>query len=396
MLEQSVAAVPGDSPRRTVAFVLHHLEAGGLERVVVNLLCHLDRGSFRPVLVLFERRGSLLDAVPADVPVLDLGGGSARRLVLPLARMFAKMAPHVVYAGTNAVVLACLAASMLRRGRPPVIVGQHTTPGAYLREAKLARLRLALMRQLYPRAAIIAAPALELGEELRRILGLPKLPVIDVPNPVIDAQGMLPLLPPARPVLSGAERRPCYLAAGRLAPVKGFDLLLGAFALLCREEPAARLTICGDGEERPNLEALSRRLGIAERIEMPGFVADPIRRLGPGRIFVMSSRREGFPNVLVEALAAGMPIVSTDCPVGPRLVLQGGRCGLLAPAGDAEALSAGMLRLYRDQDLADSFQRLGPERAAPFEVHAAVQAFSRLFLAIAARGAMDREAAGVR
>lgn len=360
----------------TVAFVMQHFDAGGLERVVLNLLVHLDRRRFVPALILFERRGSLLADVPADVIVRDLGGRAARTQPVRLARVFSQLAVDVVYAGTSATVLACLAATLLRHGHPPVIIGEHTPLGPFLRQAKLPGLRLSLMRWLYPRAAAVAVPVAELGDELRRVLGRPALPIIAVPNPVIERR-------PAVSSTAATPVSPYFLAAGRLSPEKGFDTLLNAFARLCRRAPQARLTICGEGTERARLERLARALGVDGQVELPGFVPDPIGRLGDGRIFVMSSRREGFPNVLIEALAAGLPIISADCPIGPRLALQNGRYGLLVASDDAEALAEGMERLLQDPDLAADYRRRGPERAAAFEVTTAVAAFAELFENIA-------------
>lgn len=361
-----------ETSRRTrarVLFVLPHLEAGGVERVVANLLAHLDRGRFAPGLVLFSRRGSLLAEVPADVSICDLDGRSARRLPFMLARLFAEA--DLVYAGTNAANLASLAACRLMRRPPPVVISEHTPPGAYLNDAKLRPLRAMLMRWLYPYAAALAVPVPEIGAELSCLLDLPGLPVVAVPNPLVGA------VPPGP--AAAAAGAPVFLSAGRLTREKGFDILIEAFARLLRDQPRARLTIFGDGPERAALETLGRRLGVAKSLRMPGFVRDPVVSFGQDAIFVLASRREGFGNVLIEALSAGLPVVAADCPVGPRIILDGGRCGLLVRPHDPEALAQGMHRMATEPDLADSFRRAGPGRAAPFAIGPAVEAHARLF-----------------
>ncbi len=366
--------------RRNVVFVLPHFEAGGVERIVLNLLTHLDRSRFAPGLVLFDRRGPLLDRLPPDVACRGLGGVPARRLPPRLAATFTAMRAEVVYGGTNAANIASLAAARMLARPPAVVASEHTPLGPYLADAKARLLRLPLMRWLYPRAAAIAVPAAQLGDDLRRILRRPALPVVALPNPVLDE----------RPAATAAPRHPAppgpaFLTAGRMVPEKGFDLLIAAFARVARQLPGAQLTICGDGPGRPDLERLCHRLDVADRVAMPGFVHDPIGTLGAGRVFVLSSRREGFPNVLVEALAAGMPIVATDCPVGPRLVLDDGAFGLLVPPRDADTLAEGMRRLALDDDLAGRFRRQGPQRAEPFHVRTAVNGFADLFERIAER-----------
>ncbi|MBF0392504.1 MAG: glycosyltransferase [Alphaproteobacteria bacterium] len=361
--------------RARVLFVLPHLEAGGVERIVTNLLAHLDRDRFAPGLVLFTRRGSLLAEVPADVAICDLEGRPARRLPFTLARLFGEA--DLVYAGTNAANLASLAACRLMRRPPPVVISEHTPPAAYLGDAKMRPLRAMLMRWLYPGAAALAVPVPEIGAELCRLLDLPTLPVVAVPNPLVGEAV------PASPPIAAAEGDPVFVSAGRLTREKGFDILIEAFARLLRDQPLARLTIFGDGPERAALEDLGRRLGVAARLRMPGFVRDPVVSFGKGAIFVLASRREGFGNVLIEALSAGLPVVAADCPVGPRIILDGGRCGLLVKPHDPEALAQGMRRMATEPSMADAFRRAGPDRAAPFAIGPAVEAHARLFESVA-------------
>jgi glycosyltransferase involved in cell wall biosynthesis len=376
---------------RRIAFVLPHLEAGGIERVVLNLLIHLDRTRFSPVLILFRRKGTMLDQVPADVPVHDLGGRTARGVALPLARALAQSGASVVYTGTNAANISTLLAACLRRSFPPVIISEHTPPGLYLAEAKMPGLRRRLMGLLYPRAATLAVPLDAIGQEIRRILRCPDLPVACVPNPVV-ARVVAPVFGDGRPDRGNAAAgEPAFVSAGRLVPAKGFDLLLEAFALLRASMPATTLTIFGEGPERGSLETLCRRLRIEDAVRMPGFVRDPLSSCDRRTIFVLSSRREGFGNVLIEAMAAGLPVVAADCPVGPRAILEDGKFGLLVPPGDAQALSAAMRRLAGDPGYAAALAAGGPERAGLYDVRSAVGRFADLFDSVADAGRPMRD-----
>jgi glycosyltransferase involved in cell wall biosynthesis len=371
---------------RRIAFVLPHLEAGGIERVVLNLLIHLDRNRFSPTLILFQREGTMLDQVPADVPVHDLGGRTARGVAPPLARALARSGASVVYTGTNAANISTLLAACLRRSFPPVIISEHTPPSLYLAEAKMPGLRRRLMGLLYPRAATLAVPLDAIGQEIRRILRRPDLPVACVPNPVVARAGDLP---PDRGDAAAGE--PAFVSAGRLVPAKGFDLLVEAFALLRASMPAATLTIFGEGPERGSLETLCRRLRVEDAVRMPGFVRDPLSSCDRRAIFVLSSRREGFGNVLIEAMAAGLPVVAADCPVGPRAILEDGKFGLLVPPGDAQALSAAMRRLAGDPGYAAALAMGGPERAGLYDVRTAVGRFADLFDSVADAGRPMRD-----
>lgn len=167
---------------------------------------------------------------------------------------------------------------------------------------------------------------------------------------------------------------PMIVTVGTLKPVKRHDLLIRAFAKL--DFPGARLCIVGEGQERSRLELLASELGVSARVLMPGFQPDPSTWYAHADLFVLSSDHEGFGNVIVEALEQGTPVVSTDCPVGPREILQGGRFGTLVPVGDVDALAAAM-----KEALCASHDRAAlMRRAADFSLEKASTAYLDLLL----------------
>jgi glycosyltransferase involved in cell wall biosynthesis len=161
-----------------------------------------------------------------------------------------------------------------------------------------------------------------------------------------------------------------FLAAGRLVPQKDHRTLIDAFAALRARMPA-RLVILGEGPERPALEALIRRWGIEDDVALPGFDLYPAAYMARADVFVLSSRWEGLANVIVEAMACGTPVVSTDCPSGPAELLEGGRFGPVVPVGDAPALAAAMEQAFRDPVPPDVLKR----RASEFSLDRSVDAY---------------------
>jgi glycosyltransferase involved in cell wall biosynthesis len=191
-------------------------------------------------------------------------------------------------------------------------------------------------------------------------------------NPVITQAALaVARQKPDHPWL-GPNQPPVILGAGRLTAQKDFGTLIRAFAKL-RQQERARLIILGEGEDRPGLEALAEELGVRPEVDLPGFRADAMAYMAHSALFVLSSAWEGLPTVLIEALAAGTPVVATDCPSGPDEILQGGRLGTLVPVGDHLQLAEAMLDTLR--------RRPGPiaaETLAPFTRDVAVDNYLRL------------------
>lgn len=373
-----------------VGFFLPHFAAGGIERVVLNLLLGLDREAFSTSLILRRREGDLLAAVPEWVELVDLGGVKMRWIVPMLRRRLQRMKLDVVYSGTNAANLALLLAAATMCSRPGIIISEHTLGSLFLREAKWRCLRTAAMRHLYPVADLIVTPLADLGIELRRLLHRPDLPVRELLNPLFDARLIAQPCAPTAPDTS-VRGYPYFVAAGRLAKVKGYDLLLQAFATLSRQRPEPHLVMLGDGEERLALERLAADLGIADKVHFEGFVDRPMEVFRDAVALVISSQREGTPNVIPEAMAAGTAVIAKDCSIGVHRLLQGGRSGMLLPSPAPEDLAAAMRTLIDDPARRAELIAAGLRLAQHFRFEETIPRYAQTFVD-AAGGRIDRNA----
>lgn len=363
-----------------IAVALPHLRPGGAEKVALALLNGLDRRYFMPSLVLLDRSGVLLDDIRPDVAV-EVVGKRAALAPLALAKLFARRRFALVYSATNAMNLATVAAARLvvPESRPRIVISEHTTPMEYLSEAKAPHLRRALIRQMYPFADCLVAPLKELACEWIDVLRLNSLEPVGCRNPIIDRAALdrLRNRPPQR-------ERDHVVAAGRLVFAKGHDLLIDAFAEIARHRTAARLTIWGEGPERESLLARAARCGLADRVRLPGHSSDLMTELARGAVFAQPSRREGFGNVVVEALAAGTPVVATEC-TGPAAILGFGRFGVLVPRDDPGALASALAECLDESDLRTARTEAQATRALEYTVERAVSEYEVVFDRIISR-----------
>jgi GalNAc-alpha-(1->4)-GalNAc-alpha-(1->3)-diNAcBac-PP-undecaprenol alpha-1,4-N-acetyl-D-galactosaminyltransferase len=340
-----------EAPSLRIAIVASSLGCGGMERVATLLAGALGQRGHACTLMTLGPRTLDFHAVPSGVQrvSLDVVGESDStsaavrnnvRAVRVLARALASARPDVVLAlGDTTNVKTLIAA---RIAGVPVVVSERIDPTTVV----IGRAWSALRRLSYSRAAAVVVQTESVRAWAERLVGRGRVEVIG--NPV--DLGVAP---------TAVERRREIVAIGRLVPQKGFDVLLRAFAEVAGDHPEWRLTICGEGPARGELTALAAQLGIADRVAMPGQVHDVRQRLRDASLFVLSSRFEGFPNALLEAMAAGIAIVATRCPSGPSEILRDCAPAILAPVDDAAALAAAIAVM-----LADPARRIACGRAA--------------------------------
>lgn len=316
---------------------------------------------------------------PARLPVV----GSRRPLwvlaaVPALARYLRRRRPDVLLSTSNAANLAALSLRALSRAPVPVVasVNIHLSAATAGMAPPWRFVTRLLMGRLYASADALVAISRGVTADLAA-LGVPAERIATIHNPLdIEAAQRQAATPPKLP-WPQSDGTPIILAVGKLKPQKDFPTLLRAFARVRAERPA-RLAILGEGEERERLRALARDLGVAGELVMPGFVANPFAWMARASVFVLSSAWEGLSNALLEALACGCPVVSTDCPSGPREILLDGAYGPLVPPGDDGALAAAIVRVLRAPPERDRLRA----RAATFSIDSAADRYLDVLLRV--------------
>jgi glycosyltransferase involved in cell wall biosynthesis len=356
-----------------VCFLIRGFSGGGAQRDAVLLANGLaGLGTAVRILVL-DANGPLRAIVDARVKIQDLGQGRKLKMAfaLPALRSAITDARPTVLVASEASgnALAVAATRFLSSARRPhLVLREVASPVQAKRTDPYVQNRLAyrLAPWLYPKADLVLA----LTEPVRHDL----VQHFHVPEERVVVLGSNAVLTESRDTILNSLRRVAepglLVAVGRLSKEKGFDVLLSAVALV-KKNNRVKLIIVGEGPARPDLETQIQRLGLGDTVQLVGFHNDPGAFLRRAEIFVSASRHEGLGNAIIEALAWGLPVVSTDAPYGPREILQNGRCGGLVPVDDPEALAKAITASFgRDHD-----ERICRERATDFTVENAAKAF---------------------
>ena len=370
------------SPKKRLAIFLPALHGGGAERTMLSLAGGIAERGYHVDLVLAQAEGPYLSHVPSSVRLVDLGEGrlvnklrTIRRLPSFIAYLRKERPDALLSALTQANLFALTARRLAGMPRRVVVNEQNTLS----QDANSGSWRFEWMlpygaRFCYGWADNVVGVSQGVADDLVQKIGVPKDLVRVIHNPGVtrelsekaDTPLDHPWFQPGEP--------PVFLGVGRLIRQKDFPTLIKAFALV-RQTHEARLLILGEGPERPQLVALAQLLNVATDIGLPGFIENPYAYMARSVAFVLSSRWEGLPTVLMEALCCGAPIVSTDCPSGPREILQEGKIGRLVPVGDHEALAQGMI-----DALDGKIPRPTPESQQPYTLETVVEQYVDILL----------------
>jgi glycosyltransferase involved in cell wall biosynthesis len=326
----------------SIAVLLPDLRPGGAERLHLHLAEEWLRVGISVEFVLRRSQGELIRLLPPEATVVDLAAIRVRNLLPPLVRYLRKARPDALLAAMWPLTVIAPLAARLARFQGRVVVSEHSPLSiAYAHRGPLHRTALRMTQRFaYPLADARIAVSRGVADDLAWLSGLPREQFDVVHNPA--ARGRFPDAEHVPEAIASACG-PVILAVGMLKKVKRHDLLIDAFARL-PSELGAMLCILGEGPERAALEAQIATRGLLGRVLLPGFVDHTGCWYANSHVFVLSSDYEGFGNVLVEAMEHSLPIVSTDCPVGPAEILCNGRYGQLVPAGDPVALADALMK----------------------------------------------------
>jgi glycosyltransferase involved in cell wall biosynthesis len=325
-----------------IAFLLPSLKGGGVQRQYINLArAFLQRGHQVDMILLDASSPAF-----SNLPAWNLVDLHSRRVVtsLPALTRFlrATRPDFLISAQTHVNALAAFARGWIS-APPKLMVTEHNHLTTATQNAfRFAdRLRPWMVRLFYPRADWIVAVSASVADDMARASGLPRERIKVIYNAVdLDEVERLAQEPLDHPWFASGEP-PVILAVGRLSAQKAYPDLLNAFAQL-RSRREARLLILGEGEERPKLQDQIQRLDLTRDVFMPGFVPNPFAYMRHAGLLALSSHWEGFVSVIPEALACGLPVVSTDHPGGGAETLGHGKFGRLTPVGDIDALASAM------------------------------------------------------
>jgi glycosyltransferase involved in cell wall biosynthesis len=369
---------------QVIAIFLPALSGGGAERVMLRLARGLVARGIPVQILLARAEGPLLAEVPAGADVVDLGAGTPWTKLGALVRYLREQHPRVLLSALDNINVGAWAA-MLAGVQTRVVVSVHNTLSESMNERSgpVDKLRRALHLASYRLGNDYVAVSEGVARDLETGSGVSRSRIHVIPNPVV-ADDLESSSTDAPEHLWFGQSIPIVLGVGRLTAQTDFSTLLHAFALVRKRRPA-RLIILGEGEQREPLEALAVKLGIGAAVDLPGFVANPYAFMAGASVFVLSSLWEGLPTVLIEAMAVGTPVVATDCPHGPREILQDGAFGELVPVSDPTLMADAICRAL------DATTR--PDLRAAVEPYTAARA-EQAYLALLQPGSRHAEAVG--
>lgn len=365
-MRQSVESFKGDGKR--IVFFVARYSGSGVPLAQLRLARAFASFGYQVDFVfLWAPRGDRI-VPPPNVHLTVLDYPRVTRALPAICKIIAKRSPDLVFSAEDHLNAIVTAAMLILRCRAKLSVSSRVTPFDTYRGGVFSKgwvLRM-INPMLWWRADALTCVSEDMVEQYRKMFGRVRHQAAY--NVIVDSSLERLKTEIVEEEWFRDQSVPVVVSAGRLAPEKGFDRLIEAFALTLKST-YARLVILGDGPERDKLERRIAELGIANEVRLLGFRNNPYKYFYNSRVFVLSSIVEGLPNVLVEALACGCSVVSTDCPTGPREVLQDGLYGRLVPTNDTGKLADAILGAL--EETRDSRSKL--EFLYPFTVQAVVQ-----------------------
>lgn len=373
-----------DGGRKTITFFLPSLEPGGTEKNVVNLVNNINREKYEIKLLLGLAEGDFLDQVHKDIPIINMEASWSLPIFLKLIKYFRKEKPDVFVSAFPRINVIVILSKIFSGARAKIIITEHAlfsflpvmakSPGRKL----FARFLMPFVAKIiYPKADKIVCVSNGIAEDILKIVNCPGK-ISTIYNPVVNDEILELSEESLEDMDFSSESMPVILSVGRLVKCKDYPTLLRAFSIIL-QKMQARLVILGRGPKEQNLKQLAESLGISDSVIFLGFKKNPFKYMKRASVFVLSSVQEGFGNVLIEAMACGVPVVSTDCPMGPGEIIKNGENGILVPVGNPELMAEGILKILNDADLSRKLSLGGKKRAGDFSINKSAREYENIF-----------------
>ncbi|GAA0367797.1 glycosyltransferase [Bacillus horti] len=354
--------------RKKIVLLVPNLGGGGAEKVMLTLLKTIKKETADVTLLMVHKSGELVHQIPAEANTVDLGIKKLRHAPRKLIQELNRIRPDVILSTLTAMNFVLLVIKPFLAGKPKIVVRETNPPSPKYKD----NLKMKLLYQLlYRRSDQIIAISEGVAEDLIQYARLAnhKEKISVIYNPIHLSFIQQSMDQPIMHSWLNQKHTPVLLAIGRLVEQKDFHTLLRAFHQV-RQQLDSKLIILGEGEQKEQLQALTKELGLTEYVLFDGFVDNPYPYLKRADLFVLSSKWEGFGLVLAEALATNTPIVSTKCRGAPAEILEEGRYGRLVEPGDDQAMAEAIL----DQ-LQEPLQENLEGRARQFDVGAITEKY---------------------
>lgn len=358
--------------------VIWGLRPGGAERVFVNIVNNLDFSHLN-VIVLGRREG-FVGQIQKDINVTFFnkkGKLDTVRIIFKLKETIQNENPDLILSfGYYANQVTAIALKFAKQN-VPLCISERIETRSFLKDMNLQFIRAYVLKKTYKMADKIIVVSNEAKQTLTNHFEIPEEKIIVIYNPIdIEKVGKLASESAHEPLFH--KWSPIVISVGRLHKQKDHKTLILAFSKVLDKFPDAQLVIIGEGPERPHLEKIIYELNLTDKVFLLGFKKNPYKYMARADVFVLSSRYEGFPNVILEAMACGVPVISTNCPSGPKEIIMHRENGILVPIGDPEKLANAIIELLQNTKLRRELSLSGQQRVRDFDIKEVINQYNKI------------------
>jgi glycosyltransferase involved in cell wall biosynthesis len=363
--------------KKTILFVRPSLGYGGADRVTLNLLNNCDFEKYDVSLALLHLNGEFQSYLDSRVTVYSLNASSLWFAVKPIISLLKLKSFDVVFSTCGGMSIPMMLAATISKFNGKTIVSERNsldrTYSSWLKKTML----LGLKKRLYKRASLVTAVSEEIKEQIQLRFDVPLEQIKVVHNPLIDERFYEQLNEPVNTESIDKDKH-TFIAIGRFVKQKDYPTLLKAFKETLVTVPNSQLVILGKGPLQSKINLLITELGLENDVNLIGFDPNPFKYLKHADVFVLSSLHEGMPGVLIQAMAAGLPCISTECPTGPKEIIVNSENGLLVPVGDYNKLATAMSELAQNSDLRKNLGERARVSVKPFGIKEGIESYFNL------------------